>query len=108
MNKWNIPIDLEKAILSRDTHCIYCGVKFDIANLKRGDKPSWEHIINNAKIITLENIALCCVSCNASKGSKPLTVWLDSNYCKRKNISHTTIATVAKNYLNSVNQVGEE
>lgn len=29
-----------------------------------------EHIINDAKIIIRENIALCCCGCNASKGQK--------------------------------------
>ena len=25
MNRWNIPDDLEKRVLKRDTHCVYCG-----------------------------------------------------------------------------------
>ena len=105
MNKWNIPKSIELAIISRDTHCIYCGIKFESVPLKRGDKTSWEHIINDAKIVSLENIALCCVSCNASKGSKPLSDWLNSDYCKRKNISKYTVAPVAKNHLLSISQL---
>ncbi len=103
MNKWNISINLELQIRLRDTHCVYCGQKFESAPAKRGDAPSWEHIINDAKIVTIENIALCCVSCNASKGSKLLADWLDSKYCKRKSITHLTIATVAQKHLESSN-----
>ena len=42
----------------------------------RRDSPSWEHLINDACIITRENIARCCVGCNASKGTKNLVEWL--------------------------------
>jgi hypothetical protein len=56
---------------------------------------TWEHIINDARIITRENIALCCTSCNASKGTKRLGEWLKSTYCKGRGITADTIARVA-------------
>jgi hypothetical protein len=99
MNRWNIPKWLEQAVKARDTACIYCGVDFMVATTKRGAKPSWEHIINNASIVTLENIALCCISCNASKGAKDLIVWLTSHYCSRKDITRDSVASVVKNAL---------
>lgn len=61
--------------------------------------PTWEHIVNDARIITIDNIALCCCSCNASKGAKSLTLWLVSNYCLSKNITPETVADVAKRAL---------
>jgi hypothetical protein len=39
-------------------------------------KATWEHIINVIRINGPENIALCCSSCNASKGNKKLEEWL--------------------------------
>jgi hypothetical protein len=60
---------------------------------------TWEHIINNARIITRENIARCCASCNASKGTKQLSLWIESNYCKRRGISKETVAGVVKQAL---------
>lgn len=60
-----------------------------------------EHIINDAKIITRENIALCCASFNSSKGTKKLSVWLGSCYCKRRGISTDTVADVVKHALRS-------
>jgi hypothetical protein len=60
---------------------------------------SWEHIINDASIVTRENIALCCVSCNASKGTKKLYDWLQSSYCKKRGITKDTVAEVVKKAL---------
>ena len=50
-------------------------------------------------IVTLENICLCCVSCNASKGSKELTDWFKSPYCIKKGITADSVAIVVKNFL---------
>jgi len=36
------------------------------------------------------------VSCNASKGAKLLEVWLESDYCKKKEITVESIASVVK------------
>ena len=72
MNRWNIPDWLEREIIKRDSCCVYCGVDFTAPSGTRSDKPSWEHIVNDAGIITRANIARCCVGCNASKGTKNL------------------------------------
>ena len=100
-NRWNIPEQLAQVVLARDIACVYCGVKFDSPAQTRSVKPSWEHIINDAKIITLENIARCCMSCNASKGAKNLAVWIQSKYCQRKGINQNSVAQVVKNALSA-------
>jgi hypothetical protein len=94
MNRWNIPAWLEQEIILRDKACVYCGVLFDA-----GIRPSWEHIVNDELIITRENVALCCRSCNSSKGIKLLTVWLESTYCKRRGINRQTVAEIVKKAL---------
>jgi hypothetical protein len=99
VNRWNIPKSLEAEVLERDTSCVYCGVDFAQPASFRGSKPSWEHIVNDAKIITRENIVRCCMSCNASKGAKNLAVWLQSNYCKVKGITAHTVSKVVQNAL---------
>ena len=63
---------------------------------------TWEHIVNDAKIITRDNIARCCASCNASKGVKPLSVWLDSAYCKSRGITKDFVADVVRRHLVSL------
>ena len=62
---------------------------------------TWEHIINDASIVTRENIARCCVACNASKGPKTLSDWLQASYCKKRGINKETVADVVKSALNT-------
>jgi len=95
-NSWGIPREVENAVLERDDVCVYCGVEF---SLERKFKKSWEHIVNDITIATLENIALCCVGCNASKGSKLLQDWIDSPHAQKRGISSATLAPVVLNAL---------
>jgi hypothetical protein len=95
-NNWNIPDWLEKEVRERDKNCVYCGAEFTPVNISKKPAASWEHIINDAKIITRENIALCCCGCNASKGQKQLSVWLQSKYCKERGICAVTVAPIIK------------
>jgi len=95
-NKWNIPEWLEKEVRERDKNCVYCGVEFSSSKIPLKSAASWEHIINDAKIITRENIVLCCRGCNASKGQKKLSFWLQSRYCKEWGISPDTVAPIIK------------
>ena len=99
VNRWNIPDWLEQEVLARDTDCVYCGIDFSFPISIRGTKPSWEHIVNDASIVTRENIARCCISCNASKGTKELEPWLQSKYCKRKCINKASVAQAVRNAL---------
>jgi hypothetical protein len=99
MNRWNIPEWLESEVKRRDTTCVYCGIEM-IDRLSQG-KPraavaTWEHIINDARIVTLENIALCCAACNSSKGTKDLSDWIQSSYCKKKGINKQTVGQVVR------------
>jgi len=95
-NNWNIPAWLEKEVRERDEKCVYCGVEFTPAKVSKKTCASWEHIINDAKIITRKNISLCCCGCNASKGQKQLSVWLETKYCKERGINPETVAPIIK------------
>lgn len=99
MNRWNIPDWLEREVIERDRHCVYCGVEFVTTNPTRRYRPSWEHIINDARMVTRENIARCCISCNASKGTKDLATWLESKYCRTRRISAGSVAAVVRAVL---------
>jgi hypothetical protein len=99
MNTWNIPDWLEREVIERDRSCVYCRIEFVSTNETRKSKPTWEHIVNDARIINRENIARCCFSCNASKGTKNLADWLESSYCKKRGISENTVADVVKRAL---------
>ena len=95
-NKWNIPDWLEQEVRERDISCVYCCEPFTTASVSRKSVASWEHIINDAKIVTRENIALCCCGCNASNGQKDLSVWLEGKYCQSKGISKDSVAPIIK------------
>jgi len=102
MNAWNIPDSLEKEVRDRDKKCVYCGVEMlqkVTRGSERGTVATWEHIINDARIITRENIALCCCACNASKGQKRLVDWLRSSYCAKHGIREDTVAQIVKKAL---------
>tara|TARA_B110000046_G_C12968953_1_gene388061 strand:+ start:971 stop:1297 length:327 start_codon:yes stop_codon:yes gene_type:complete len=100
-NRWGIPINVENHVKERDKNCVYCGVEFKKDNVSRKTNPSWEHIVNDIKINGIDNIALCCMSCNASKGAKLLEDWLESAYCKKKEISIYTVSKVVKEAFNN-------
>jgi 5-methylcytosine-specific restriction endonuclease McrA len=102
MNRWGIPKSLEQEIKERDKVCVYCGVQLlDTVPIDgcRKAAATWEHIINDARIVTRENIARCCASCNSSKGTKDLADWIQSNYCKNKGINEHTVALVVRQAL---------
>jgi hypothetical protein len=102
MNNWNIPDWLEEEVKNRDKTCVYCGIQMIERMPPRGSRravATWEHIINDAKIVTRENIARCCAACNSSKGTKRLSEWIQSNYCETHGISEDTVAEVVKKAL---------
>ena len=102
MNNFGIPPWLEHEVRERDQACVYCGVRMIQTMPARGPRKTvatWEHIINDGTIVTRENIARCCVSCNSSKGTKMLSEWLASSYCRRRGISEHTVADIVREAL---------
>lgn len=97
-NRWGIPNEIEELVRQRDTSCVYCGIKFSKIAYRK-NKPSWEHINNDIKLNGIDNIALCCISCNASKGAKPLLEWLESDYCRNKGITFNSVADIVKDAI---------
>ncbi len=99
MNNWNIPDWLEREVRARDRNCVYCGIEFGPSQATRKSIATWEHIVNDARIINRDNIARCCFSCNSSKSTKALSDWLNSAYCKKRGITKDTVAEVVKKAL---------
>jgi 5-methylcytosine-specific restriction endonuclease McrA len=102
MNRWAIPEWLENEVRERDRKCVYCRIpmiELPAADGSRRSVATWEHIINDASIVTPENIVRCCASCNSSKGTKELSVWIESSYCKQRGIGRDTVADVVKQAL---------
>lgn len=98
-NQWGIPSEVERIVFDRDRNCVYCGIPFIDSDQNKKTRRTWEHIINDIRINGPDNIALCCGSCNASKGNKKLEDWLKSKYCETKNINPESVALVIRKYL---------
>lgn len=101
-NQWGIPLEVEILVRDRDKRCVYCGVDFNLSTESRKSKSSWEHIVNDIRINRENNIALCCISCNASKGAKSLEGWLKSDYSRKKGITKDSVATVVKEAIRNL------
>lgn len=101
-NRWGIPKEVEQLVLKRDLNCVYCGILFLEDDPNRRTRKTWEHIINDIRINGPENIAICCGSCNASKGNKLLSQWLESKYCLSKNITSNSVALVVQDYIETL------
>jgi biotin synthase-like enzyme len=102
MNRWCIPTWLEDEVRERDKTCVYCGVQMvekHSQGTSRRTLATWEHIVNDATIVTRQNIARCCAACNSSKGPKKLVDWLRSHYCVTHGITENTVADVVKEAL---------
>jgi hypothetical protein len=99
MNRWNIPDSLEREVRDRDQRCVYCGGEFGSSGQRTKSMATWEHIVNDARIVNSDNIVRCCVACNASKGTKRLSDWLESEYCRKRGITRDTVAEVVRRRL---------
>jgi hypothetical protein len=102
MNNWGIPDWLESEVKERDRTCVYCGAQMIERMPSHGPRKAvatWEHIINDARIVTRGNIARCCVACNSSKGTRKLSDCMQSSYCRKRGINKDTVAEVVKEAL---------
>ncbi|MEK7073155.1 MAG: HNH endonuclease [Patescibacteria group bacterium] len=100
-NNYSIPNWLEEKVRSRDKFCVYCHTELKEYLHTKGtpsDKATFEHIDNDGPP-SEENIAMCCASCNASKGVKKILDWFDSPFCKEKHIGKETVADVIRKYI---------
>ena len=95
MNSWGIPEWLEEEVRAQDRTCVYCSIQMTDGIPRRGSRKAtatWEHIINDATIVTRDNIARCCAACNSSKRTKSLAEWIETSYCRTRGITKDTVA----------------
>jgi hypothetical protein len=105
-NRFGIPADVEQRIRARDTRCVYCAKEFSAET--RRDMPTIEHLNENPPFhwkqgLTEEGLAICCWSCNSSRGKRSLRDWFQSSYCRERGISidADTLAEAVKRFLSS-------
>jgi hypothetical protein len=93
--------DIEEALsvlgmVPSNVRCAYCG----------GEKTTWDHmrplVLNHRPtgfISEIANLVPSCGTCNSSKGTKKLSEWIQSGYCKKHGIRKDTVAGVVKEAL---------
>lgn len=70
----------------------------------RKNGPTIEHLNNiphyyNPATLTESDLAICCRSCNTSRGAKHYWDWFESEYCAKRKISKKTVAKVVQKYI---------
>lgn len=87
--------------------CAYCGQTMHAHQGVKGcpkDKVTIEHLNRNgpfrwSKGVREVELVLCCGACNSSRGTKILSDWFNSNYCRRIGIGVTSVAEEVRRYL---------
>jgi len=100
-NKYGLPEDRLEEIRLRDTNCVYCNKS--MTNPKNGGfSGNWatiEHLNHLPPWDNPDTVAICCKSCNSSRGAKPVCHWFKTEYCKSKNINIETVSKVVQEYI---------
>src|SRR5687767_4567639 len=101
---YGIPADTEQRIRARDTCCVYCGKQFSRASRK--DIPTIEHLHEKPPFfwrdgLQEDGLAMCCGSCNSSRGNKSLRTWFQTPYCTERTVRITreSVAEPVRQYL---------
>lgn len=100
-NRYGIPEKDEKEIRARDKVCVYCHKTMKEFSNKGSHKDSAtiEHLNNDGPFDKKYNLAICCGSCNSSRGNKDLLTWFKSSYCIERNINKETVAKPVREYI---------
>lgn len=103
---FGIPDGVLSDIMERDKKCVYCGKMMinPFSTENRRDSATIEHLSPDPPFhisdgMKDDNIAMCCGSCNSSRGTKKLTDWFKSSYCISRNINVDSVAEPVKDYL---------
>ena len=99
--RYGLPDDAVAFVRQRDRRCVYCHKVMSQPNrtARRQDWATIEHLNHLPPWNDPTTIAICCFSCNSSRGKKPLLEWFASAYCRRHDISESTVALPVRLYL---------
>lgn len=100
-NEYGIPVRDEKDIRERDKTCVYCR-KVMIDHSENGRRSDWstiEHFNSLPPWNDPSTVAICCWSCNSSRGDKKLLDWFKTPYCFKRNINEKTVAEPVVKYI---------
>jgi hypothetical protein len=105
-NKYGIPKEVEQRIRARDKKCVYCSTLMKKFNIKgpRSKMATIEHLREKGPFywklgLKEKDLTICCWSCNASRGVKPLLRWFKASYCISRSINAKSVAKPVKGFL---------
>lgn len=119
-NKFQIPQEVLDRVGEPDNRCVYCiqpleeykhhaGSKNRMATIEhlREEGPFyWRDVVVDGVLkqggVKEEDLAICCVSCNSSRGAKPLIDWFAGEYCRERNIDRATVRGRVREYLRRI------
>lgn len=104
-NLYGIPIDVEERLRARDTSCVYCRRQFSTE--ERRGWPTIEHLSEKPPFhwgqgLKEDGLAICCWSCNSSRGQKTLRDWFRTRFCQERSIGPDTVAAPVQRFLRSL------
>ena len=112
--KYGIPSEELLKIRLRDKNCVYCNkvMLYPWSSQNRRDSATIEHLspfkpFYMKQGMKLNNIAICCGSCNSSRRDKTLTAWFGKSYCLNNNISADSVKPPVIDYLIRLKQETE-
>ena len=99
-NAYGISEQDEREIRARDKTCVYCHTPVKQSSRARGpSEATIEHFNNDGPLKKKYNVAICCRSCNSSKGTMRLSAWFKTPYCHEKKINEETVSKQVKEYI---------
>ena len=107
-NKFRIPKEVELMLRDRDRSCVYCHKEtvYPCVGDRQRDWATIEHFREEGPFywdedLKEEDLAICCGSCNSSRGRKKLLDWFKTAYCTdpKRNINEETVAGPVKRYI---------
>jgi 5-methylcytosine-specific restriction endonuclease McrA len=98
-NTYGISIQDEREIRARDRACVYCGIVMKPASDRHAAGATVEHFTNGGPLREKYNVAICCRGCNSSKGTKKLSAWFKTPYCRERKINKVTVSKPVKEYM---------
>lgn len=104
-NKYGIPEEALNKIRTRDKDCVYCHkiMIYPCVGDKQRDWATIEHLNYLPPWNNPDTVAICCGSCNSSRGKKKLLDWFMNKYCIEKNINEKTVSEPVKRYIEEFN-----
>ena len=103
-NRYGLPeVDLIR-IRQRDQLCVYCH-KAMASSGSDDPRTNWatiEHLNHEPPWDDSTTVAICCGSCNSSRGNRLLRDWFKGDYCRTRGIDRMSVAKPVRDYLRDI------